>query len=103
MENPQTRSGGLEARDKGRRGVRRLTVWAAAAGIAAVGIFGAIGAATIPGTAKASATPPTSSSSSSSSSSTSSDDSADEGVQAPASAPTSASSSGPTHAVSGAS
>jgi hypothetical protein len=99
MENPQTRSGGLEARDKGLRGVRRLTVWAAAAGIAAVGIFGAIGAATIPGTAKASATPPTSSSSSS----TSSDDSADEGVQAPASAPTSASSSGPTHAVSGAS
>src|SRR2546425_1100236 len=32
MENPQTRSGELEARDRGLRGVRRLTVWTAAAG-----------------------------------------------------------------------
>ncbi len=93
------------ARERDRRlgGLRRLTMWAATGGVVGVGLFGAIGAVTIPGATTASTQPASTSTTTGSSSSSSSDSSGSTTVQAPVSAPTSSSSSsgGTTHAVSG--
>lgn len=72
----------IEARDAALQLLNRLTFWAGAAALAAVGVFAAVGAATIPGTASTSSqaaagasstgSSPTAQSSSSSSSSSSS-------------------------------
>ena len=104
MQTWQRPNDPAEARDRRIRGLRRLTAWAAAGGVVSVGIFGAIGAATLPGsTTAATQSTSTSTTTGSSSSSSSSTGSSGTTVQAPVSAPTSASSSSstPTHAVSG--
>jgi cytoskeletal protein RodZ len=92
-----------EPRERGMRLLRRLTTGIAVAGVAGVGIFAAIGAATIPGNAQAQKAPDTSAASSSAASSSESDDSSSQGtVAAPAATPQPAS-TGPVHAVTGAS
>src|SRR5437868_2435294 len=48
-QRPQDR---MEARETGTRLLRRVTTWIAVGSVAAVGLFGAIGWATIPGAAK---------------------------------------------------
>jgi cytoskeletal protein RodZ len=93
----------MDARETGQRLLRRLTTWVAVAGVAGVGLFAAIGWATIPGTAKTAQAAPASTSATPSGSSDSSDASTssdDETVQPPAAAPAPAASQ-PVHAVSG--
>ena len=80
----------IEARDAALQLLNRLTFWAGAAALAAVGVFAAVGAATIPGNASISSqagsgvspTPSTSNSSTAQSSSSSSSSSS-EGLQSP--------------------
>ena len=96
MQNWERERSGPEARDRGMRLLRKLTTGVAVVGVAAVGLFAAIGAATIPGTAQAAQKAQTAPAASSSSSSSSSDDT----VAAPAAMPQPAS-AGPVHAVTG--
>ena len=97
----------MEARETGTRLLRRVTTWIAVGSVAAVGLFGAIGWATIPGAAKTAQAAPASIATTPAASSDSSDvstSSGDETVQPPAQAPAQApAASHPAHAVSGAS
>lgn len=91
----------LGARERGMRLLRKLTTGIAVAGVAAVGLFAAIGAATIPGNARAQKAQSTPAASSSAPSSSGSDDSSSgDTVSAPATTPQPAS-TGPVHAVTG--
>jgi cytoskeletal protein RodZ len=100
-QRPQDR---MEARETGTRLLRRVTTWIAVGSVAAVGLFGAIGWATIPGAAKTAPASTVTTPAASSDSSDASTSSGDETVQPPAQAPAQApAASQPAHAVSGAS
>ncbi len=85
------------ARDEAMRRLRRLTLGVAGAAAGAVAVFGAIGAATLPGQSDATASSVSDSSTSSSKASTRDGGAS---LQQPSTAPR-ASSSGAAHAVSG--
>ena len=95
MQNWERERSGPEARERGMRLLRKLTTGVAVVGVAAVGLFATIGAATVPGNAQAAAKPQTAPAASPSSSSSS-----DDTVAAPVATPQPAS-AGPVHAVTG--
>jgi hypothetical protein len=71
METKDTTQARVRARDAAMRLLNRLTTGAAISAVVGVGLFGAIGANTIPGTTTSSSTSSTSASSSSSTSTSS--------------------------------
>jgi cytoskeletal protein RodZ len=103
MERTDSAESRVRARDAALRLLNRLTVGAAFAAVAGVGLFSAVSAATIPGTSSSTPTTDTSSSSSSSEDATSSSSDASSSSSDLQPSPGVSSSSGTGKAVTGAS